>query len=114
MIEKQIDINTFHAMDIRVGTIVSVEVFEKAHKPSFKLRIDFGNEIGIRQSSAQITVRYHVEDLIGKQVVAVINLPPRQIANFISQCLVLGVVGQEGDVVLLAPEQPVANGLKIA
>jgi tRNA-binding protein len=113
MSELPIDIQTFHSIDIRVGTIVDAAIFEKAHKPAYQLSIDFGAELGIRKSSAQITQRYSLEALIGKQVVAVVNLPPRQIANFLSECLVLGVVGLAGDVVLLAPDTPVANGWKI-
>lgn len=114
MSQSTIDIADFHAIDLRVGTILEATIFEKAHKPAYQLSIDFGAELGMRKSSAQITQRYAPTQLVGKQVIAVINLPPRQIANFMSECLVLGVVGQEGDVVLLAPESPVANGLKIA
>lgn len=103
----------FETLDIRVGTITSARVFEKAIKPAYQLEIDFGNEIGIKRSSAQITVLYSAEELVGKQVIAVINFPPRQIANFMSECLVLGVVGENKEVVLLQPDRNVANGLKI-
>ncbi|WP_291581437.1 tRNA-binding protein [Clostridium sp. UBA6640] len=99
-------------LDIRVGEIIEVDFFEKAKKPAYKLLIDFGNEIGIKKSSAQITECYKKEDLIGKQVLGVVNLPPRQIANFMSEVLVLGIyAGQE--VVLIQPQQPVKKGDKL-
>jgi len=102
----------FEKVDIRVGTIAEVSDFPKARKPSYQLKIDFG-EYGIKQSSAQITTHYKKEDLIGKQVIAVLNFPPKQIANFFSECLVLGVYNEEKQVILLQPERPVGNGLKI-
>ena len=102
----------FEKIDIRVGTIAEVSDFPKAKKPAYQLTIDFG-EIGIKKSSAQITHHYHKEELIGRQVVAVINFPPKQIANFISECLVLGVYTDKKEVVLLAPDRRVENGLKI-
>jgi tRNA-binding protein len=89
-------------------------VFEKARKPAYQLVIDFGQEIGIKKSSAQITHFYQPENLVGMQVIALVNLPPRQIADFMSECLVLGSVNQDGSVVLLQPQQAVVNGLKIA
>lgn len=104
----------FEQLDIRTGTIKEARVFEKARKPAYQLVIDFGVEIGIKQSSAQITHFYQPQDLIGMQVVALVNLPPRQIANFMSECLVLGSVNPDGSVVLLQPQQAVSNGLKIA
>ena len=102
----------FEKIDIRAGTITEVKDFPKAKKPAYQLTIDFG-EIGIKKSSAQITHHYHKEELIGRQVVAVINFPPKQIANFISECLVLGVYTDKKEVVLLAPERKVNNGWRI-
>jgi tRNA-binding protein len=99
-------------LDIRVGEIIEVDFFEKAKKPAYKLLIDFGSEIGIKKSSAQITECYKKEDLIGKQVFGVINFPPRQIANFMSEVLVLGVYAKQG-VVLIQPQQPVKKGDKL-
>ena len=102
-------IEDFLKLDIRVGTVTEAEVFEKAKKPAYKLKIDFGEEIGVKKSSAQITERYTVNELIGKQVLAVVNFPPRQIADFMSEVLVLGTLG-EGGVVLVSPDKPVNNG----
>ena len=103
----------FEKLEIRVGTVVQAENFPEARKPAYKLVIDFGPETGLKKSSAQITVHYSPEALIGRQVVAVINFPPKQIGKFFSECLVLGVYGAAGDVVLLQPERIVANGAKI-
>ncbi|MFN4121679.1 MAG: tRNA-binding protein [Flavobacteriales bacterium] len=105
--------HNFEALDIRIGTIIDARVFEKARKPAYQLRIDFG-KAGIKQSSAQITDYYTCDALIGKQVVAVINFPVKQIANFFSECLVLGIPDDNGKVVLLQPERAVSDGLKIA
>lgn len=105
--------NDFEKIDIRVGTIIDAQPFEKAKNPAYKLWIDFGAEIGIKKTSAQITVLYGVEELMGKQIVAVINFPPKQIADFMSECLVLGVVGNDKEVTLLAPGKTVENGLAI-
>ena len=102
----------FEKIDIRAGTILHAEVFEKAHKPAYKLKIDFG-ELGIKQSSAQITALYSLEELIGKQVVAVVNFPVKQIANFFSECVVLGVYNGKKEVVLLQPSMKVENGDKV-
>jgi tRNA-binding protein len=102
----------FQRLDIRVGTIVEVSDFPKARNSSYQIKIDFG-ELGIRNSSAQITELYSKEDLHGKQVIAVMNFPPIQIANFISECLVLGVYGASNEVILLHPERAVTNGSKI-
>jgi tRNA-binding protein len=102
----------FEKIDIRSGTIIAVNDFPKARKPAWQLTIDFG-ELGIKKSSAQITVHYAKEDLLNRQVVAVVNFPPRQIASFISECLVLGVYDENKDVILLQPGKPVANGMKI-
>jgi tRNA-binding protein len=103
----------FEKIDIRTGTIVSAEVFEGARKPAYKLQVDFGPEIGVRRSSAQITVHYSTLELIGTQVVAVVNFPVKQIGNFFSECLVLGVYDENGAVVLLQPGKTLTNGLKI-
>ena len=102
----------FMKLDIRVGTIVAAQVFQKARRPAYQLRVDFGEEIGVKKSSAQITDHYTPEDLIGKQVLAVVNFPPRQIADFMSEVLVLGTYS-EGGVVLIAPDKPVKNGDKL-
>ena len=103
----------FEKIDIRVGSIIEVNDFPKARKPAYKLRIDFGAETGIKQSSAQIMVHYKKEDLLNRQVIAVVNFPPKQIADFTSECLVLGVYDENKDVILLQPGQPVLNGMKI-
>ena len=105
--------NDFEKLDIRVGTVVHAETFAKAKKPAYQLTIDFGEALGLKKSSAQITELYDVEELKGKQVIAVVNFPPKQIANFISECLVLGVYTEDKTVVLLQPAQKVSNGLKI-
>lgn len=102
----------FEKVEIRSGTILEVSDFPKAKKPAYQLKIDFG-PLGIKHSSAQITHHYDATSLIGKQVVAVVNFPPKQIANFFSECLVLGVYDTEGQVVLLQPEKSVANGQRI-
>lgn len=102
----------FSKIDIRAGTITEVTDFPKAKKPSYQLKIDFG-ELGIKQSSAQITSFYNKEELLGKQVIAVVNFPVKQIANFFSECLVLGVYTDENDVVLLQPGRQVQNGWKV-
>jgi len=99
----------FMKLDIRVGEIIQVEIFEKARKPAYKLWVDFGEEIGIKRSSAQITECYKEEGLIGKQVLGVVNFPPRQIADFMSEVLILGVYAKQG-VVLIQPEQSVTKG----
>ena len=102
----------FKKVDIRVGTIINAEVFEEVTKPAYKLIVDFGI-IGTRKTSAQLTKLYKTNDLIGKQVIAVVNFPPKQIANMMSECLILGAVGEENDVILLQPERETKNGLKI-
>lgn len=102
----------FIKLDIRVGTIIEAKVFEKAKKPAYQLKVDLGNEIGIKKSSAQITDVYKCEDLIGKQVLAVVNFPPRQIADFMSEVLVLGTYSKDG-VVLITPDKEVTNGDKL-
>ena len=107
------DIEQFLALDIRVGTIIEAEFFAEARVPALKLKIDFGEEIGLKHSSAQLTKRYTAENLIGKQIVAVVNFPPRRIAGFKSEVLVLGGMPSKEDVVLLATDEPVENGTKI-
>ncbi len=105
-----ISYDTFAAIDVRVGTVVKAEAFPEARKPALKLWIDFGPEIGERKSSAQITRHYTPDTLVGRQVAAVVNLPPRQIGTFVSSVLVLGFPDQDGNVVLVAPDLPVPNG----
>lgn len=102
----------FEKIDIRTGTILSVNLFPEAIKPAYQLSIDFG-ELGIKKSSAQITAHYKPDDLIGRQIIAVVNFPSKQIANFFSECLVLGVYDQQKQVILLEPNLPVMNGAKI-
>jgi len=109
----EITFDTFLQTDMRTGTILEAVVFENARKPAYQLTIDFGS-LGIKRSSAQITDHYTPESLIGQQVIAVVNFPPKQIANFFSECLVLGSVDADGKVVLLQPERKVENGLRIA
>ena len=111
---EQVDFSVFQQLDIRLGTIVSARNFEGAIKPAIQLWIDFGEELGIKKSSAQLTKRYVPEELVGKQVLAVVNFKPKQIAHFVSECLVLGVTGNEGDVVLLTVDKPSPNGLPVS
>lgn len=103
----------FLKLDLRVGTIISAEFFAKAKVPAIRLEIDFGSEIGIKSSSAQITKRYTAEDIIGNQIVGVVNFPPRRIAGFNSEVLVLGGLPEQGDVVLLKPDFNIPNGTQI-
>jgi tRNA-binding protein len=103
----------FERVEMRVGTIVDVNDFPEARKPAFQLTVDFGGDIGIRKTSAQITKRYSKEALLNRQIVAVVNFPKKQIGKFMSECLVLGAVGEEGDVILLAPDFKIENGLRI-
>ncbi|TRV77281.1 tRNA-binding protein [Streptomyces sp. 130] len=113
-VPQQTTIEGFLAVDIRVGRVVRAEPFEKARRPAYKLWVDFGPELGVRKSSAQVTDLYTVEDLKDRQVMAVVNLPPRQIADFMSEVLVLGVPGERGgDVALIAPDRDVTPGLRL-
>ena len=104
--------NDFEKVEMRVGTILEANDFPEARKPAYQLQIDFGNEIGIKKSSAQLTKRYSREDLVGKQIIAVVNFPKKQIGNFMSECLVLGSV-KDDDIVLLSSDMKVENGLRI-
>jgi tRNA-binding protein len=106
-------LEAFEQLDIRTGTVISAEPLAGARKPAYKLSIDFGTSIGIKQSSVQITVRYTAHSLVGKQVLAVVNFPPKRIAGFQSEVLVLGVPDDAGAVVLVGPDDAVANGAKL-
>ena len=110
--KEEISFEDFIRVDIRIGTITEVKEFPKAKKPAYQILIDFGS-IGVKKSSAQITELYTKEKLLGRQVMAVINFNPRQIANFMSECLILGVYNKEGHVVLLQASQPIKNGEQI-
>ncbi|MEG3658254.1 tRNA-binding protein [Arenibacter palladensis] len=103
----------FSKIDMRVGTIIEIKDFPEARKPAYQIHVDFGKNIGIRKTSAQITQRYSKEELLGKQIIAVVNFPKKQIANFMSECLILGAV-DGSDVILLQPQAEVDNGLKIS
>ena len=112
--KEQITYDTFDKVDIRIGTVISVKKNEKARKPSLIVEVDFGKEIGIKQSSAQITHYYNEENLTGKQVIGVCNFPEKNIAGVISQFLILGAIEKDGKVVLVHPSQNAENGLPIA
>lgn len=103
----------FEKVELRIGTIIKVEDFPEARKPAYKLMVDFGPEVGVRRSSAQLTGLYDKETLAGKQVLAVTNFPPKQIGPFVSECLVTGVQTDEGAVALVTPDSPVANGKRL-
>lgn len=110
---KEISWKEFEQVELRVGTIVSAEDFPEARKPAYKLEVDFGSEIGIRKSSAQITHHYTKEQLVGKQVLGVVNFPEKQIGPFMSQCLVTGFYDENGHVILAVPDHEVKNGKKL-
>lgn len=111
--DMTIDFDDFMKVDIRAGTITRAEPYPEARKPAIKLWVDFGDEIGERKSSAQITRHYDPETLVGRQVMGVVNFPPRQIGKFMSEVLVLGVPDEDNEVVLLKPDQPVPNGARM-
>ena len=112
--KPEISFADFDRVDIRAGTIVEAEPFPEARKPAFKLKIDFGEPIGVKKSSAQITKYYSPETLVGRQVFAVVNFPPRQIGPFMSEVLTLGFADENGDIVLIHPERPVPNGERMS
>lgn len=109
----QISFDDFLKVDIRVGTVVEAVPFPEARKPAYKLKIDFGDEVGVKRSSAQITVHYQPDELLGRQVIGVVNFPPRQIGPFMSEVLTLGLADGNGDIVLLQPERAVPNGSRM-
>ena len=108
-----ITFDDFLRVDVRIGTIVEAEPFPEARKPAFKLKIDFGAAIGVKKSSAQIVDRYALDELVGRQVAAVVNFPPRQIGKFLSEVLTLGFADERGAVILFAPDVPVPNGSRL-
>jgi tRNA-binding protein len=112
-VTETINFDDFQKVDVRVGTVIEAVEFPEARKPAYKLRIDFGGEIGIKRSSAQITVHYGAEELVGRQVAAVVNFPPRQIGPFMSEVLTLGFGDSNGDIVLIHPERAVPNGSRM-
>lgn len=110
---ENISFDDFLQVDIRIGTVVDAQPFDEARRPAIKLWIDFGPDLGVRKSSAQITAHYRPQQLVGRQVMAVVNFPPRQIGKFMSEVLILGFEDQGGAIVLARPDQPVANGQRL-
>jgi len=110
---KEITWEEFAQVELRVGTVIKAEEFPEAKKPAYKLMVDFGKEVGIKKSSAQITEHYSLEQLIGKQVIGVINFPEKQIGPFMSQCLITGFYDDKGQVILAVPDQTIENGKKL-
>lgn len=110
---KTISWQDFEQVELRVGTIIKAEVFKQAHKPAYQLQVNFGEDIGIKKSSAQITDLYTTKELIGKQVIAVVNFPPKQIGPMMSECLVTGFYNEEGAVILAVPDKPCKDGVKL-
>jgi len=110
----EISWDDFQKVELRVGTIIEVQEFPEARQSAWKLSVDFGDEVGVRRASAQITDLYDAEKLLGKQVLGVVNFPPKQIGPFMSECLVTGFVTAEGPVILAVPDSPVENGLRLA
>lgn len=104
----------FERVELRVGTVVAAEPFPEARKPAYKLTVDFGAAVGLRRSSAQITDHYQLDELVGKQVIGVVNFPRKQIGPFMSECLITGLVEPDGGVILAVPDKPCANGLRLA
>ncbi len=111
---SEISWDDFASVELRIGTIIEVAEFSEARKPAWKLTVDYGGEVGVRRASAQITDLYNRQDLVGKQIVGVVNLPEKQIGPFMSECLVSGFVQADGSVVLAVPDKPVANGLRLS
>lgn len=111
---KEISWSDFESVELRVGTVVKTEAFPEARKPAYKLWVDFGDEIGVKQSSAQITDHYTKEDLVGKQIIGVVNFPPKQIGPFMSEFLTTGFIQDDGTVILARPDKNVTNGSKLA
>ena len=111
---SEISWDDFAKVELRIGTIIKVSEFPEARKPAWKLTVDYGDEVGVRSASAQITDSYTRENLVGKQIVGVVNFPPKQIGPFMSECLVSGFVQADGSVVLAVPDKPVANGLRLS
>lgn len=111
--QPEISWSDFEKVEMRIGTILKVNDFPEARNPAYQIHIDFGSEIGVKKTSAQITKKYSKEELVGKQIVAVINFPKKQIGNFMSECLLLGSIGNDKEIVLLSSDKPVENGLRV-